>query len=134
MRIFKTSGKTIESVLHNKMHAFDFQPAGWYVDEMILISKNKSDLEKNENQIQYIAYIKNFRIAKKGEVQKLWPGNEGRWKYVIEFKKIIKLSQPFDLKDLLGVNNKYRSIQTQGKIESQDEDKIKMYLKKINAL
>ena len=63
----------------------------------MLVSKNKGDLKVDEKQIQYTMTIRDVRELKRGESQRIWPGNEGSWKYLIE---------PFDLKDVLGIDSR----------------------------
>ena len=102
MLLFKTSGDTFDSVIANEKHAFASMPRDWAPREPILVSKNKTDCQPSEKQIQYTMRLVDIRPIRGGEADHYWPGNEGRWQYLVlcEDTKLIK--EPFDLKDILG--------------------------------
>ena len=97
MLLFKTSGKTFNSVIKNEKHAFSSMPRIWSPNELVLVSKNKADCNYREKQIQYTMRLSDIRPLQYGEVEKYWPGNEGRWKYLVLCKSTKLISQPFNL-------------------------------------
>jgi hypothetical protein len=102
MFLFKTSGRTLGSVVANQKHAFRGKPSLWDRDEIVLISKNRQDCALGEKQIQYVARLATIRPLRAGEAELLWPGNEGRWKYLVNFRHTRRLVHPFDLQEVLG--------------------------------
>lgn len=106
MYLIKTSGDTLESVIHNQRHASVTNPKDLSVGEIILVSKNKEDCEKDEKQIQYIMKCKGTRRLNPGEAEKNWPGKEGRWDYLISCENTQKLEK------LTNVNYFFRSTTT----------------------
>ncbi len=97
MYLFKTSGKTFDSVILNEKHAFLTKPKDWYVGELVLVSKNKVDCSKNEKQIQYVMKIVDIRPLRQGESERYWPGTEGRWRYLVICEDARRIKQPFNL-------------------------------------
>jgi hypothetical protein len=131
MYLFKTSGATIENVVKYEKHAFKYKPREWNEGELVLVSKNRKDLKNGEKQIQYIMKIKDVREANPGEIDKYWPGCEGKWKYIIECYGSKKLKNPFNLEDVIGNNFKsYSPIVTFKKVEHYDEEEILNWLRK----
>ncbi len=126
MYIFKTSAETFESVIKNQKHAFLGKPKDWAQGELILVSKNKSGLKTQEKQISYTMLFNNVRKVRPGEMDSLWPGNEGRWEYIVECTDVKKLKKPFDLEDVIGSERakKYGPIITAGKIQEKDANVI----------
>lgn len=126
MYIFKTSAETYESVIKNQKHAFRGKPKDWKKGELILVSKNKSGLQTNEKQISYTMLFDIVRRVHAGETELLWPGNEGRWNYIVECTDAKKLPKPFDLDDVLGLERakRYGPIITSGKIIEEDAEII----------
>jgi len=113
MFVFKTSGRTIGSVVANQKHAFVGQPTEWYVGETILVSKNLADCNPNEKQIQYVMKLRGIRPLQPGEAQKYWPGTEGRWRYLVECSGTHRLRSPFNLVAVLGqAASEYRPVIT----------------------
>ena len=102
MYLFKTSGEIFNSVIKNQKHAFLYMPKDWSPNELVLVSKNKSDCNNSEKQIQYTMRIGDIRPLKTGEAEKYWPGNEGRWKYLVICKDTHIVNQPFNLEEILG--------------------------------
>jgi hypothetical protein len=84
MYLFKTSGSTLPGVVAHQKHAYRNKPAGWSVGELVLVSKNRADCSSGEKQIQYVMRLRNIRPLAPGEAERLWPGNEGRWRYLVE--------------------------------------------------
>ena len=101
MFIFKTSGATYSSVIANQKHAFRQKPRQWKPGELILVSKNKNDCVPGEKQIHYTMRFKTIREAPQEEIESLWPGNKGRWKYIFECDSTELLPSPFNLQDIL---------------------------------
>jgi len=136
MYIFKTSGETFESVIKNQKHAFKGKPKDWKIGELVLVSKNMKDLRGDEKQIQYIMKIEDIREATDDEIEKYWPGNKGRWKYIVDCYDTVKLDDSFNLKDdVLGSEVKrYDPIVTFGKIKQEHEIKIRDFLDSMNIL
>jgi len=129
MLLFKTSGDTIESVVRNQKNAFLNEPRRWFVGELVLISKNKNDCKKSERQIQFISEIEDIRPASTGEVEKYWPGNEGRWNFIVLLRNTRKVPS-FNLEDAIGEYQAqiYKQVISYKKFEAEHEDKILRYL------
>jgi hypothetical protein len=129
MLIFKTAGSTYEEAIRFMKHASVGEPKGWYQGEIILVSKNKVDCKPGEKQIAYWERLDQVRKADDSEIIKYWPGNEGRWKYLIDCSGMEFIPEPFDLVDLIGDGARdYRGIMTFGKIHADHEEKILGYL------
>ena len=136
MLLFKTSGKTINSVVANQKHAFKGQPKIWEAGEIILVSKNRTDCRPREKQIQHIMFLDKIRETDDDEFEKYWPNNKGRWKYIADCTKTIRLQNPFNIEEILGpasIQN-YGPVMTFKKVEHSDEQLITKHLKSINAL
>lgn len=135
MYIFKTSGKTFNSVISNQKHAFSGKP-NCYTGELILVSKNKSDCQQKEKQIQYIMRFERIREAMNIEIEKLWPGNSGRWKYIIDCYNTIKIENPFNLEDILSIEEslRYGPVRTFVQLDLLSTEKIMTYLEDNNVL
>jgi hypothetical protein len=130
MLLMRTSGSTLGSVVKNCKHASKNEPKGWYMGELILISKNKKPYRQREKQIQYIMKIKDIRPLLPGEAERYWPGNEGRWRYLIDGENCIDIVNHFDLKDLLDDESKnYNGVVCFKKILPSHETIIMNYLK-----
>lgn len=132
MYIFKTSSETYDSVIRNEAHAFRGMPTDWSPGELILVSKNRRGLGAGEKQISHVMKFKDVRPLRSGEAERLWPGNEGRWKYIVECAGTQLVQSPFDLEDLLGDQAKrYKPIVSFGKIKPEHErlisDKLAPY-------
>jgi len=131
MFLFKTSGNTINNVIKFQKHAFYNMPQNWFPGELVLVSKNKKDCSLQEKQIQYYMEIVKIREITYTESEKYWPGNKGRWKYIVDCRNCKKIHEPFDLEDIIGFENeKYKPIMTFRKIEDSHEKKILKYLKR----
>ena len=130
MYLFKTSGKTFNSVVENQKHAFSSRPTDWHVGELVLVSKNKLDCQFREKQIQYTMALCDVRPLRPGEAQQYWPGTEGRWKYLILCDGTTSI-RPFNLEDVLGDESRvYSPLMTFKKILPRHESMIEEYLKK----
>ena len=133
MYIFKTSGETYDSVVRNRKHAFVGKPKTWYPGEWVLISKNKRDCKRGEKQIQFIMMIDDIRPLRTGEAEALWPGNEGRWEYLVIGKGGEHLRRPFDLADVIGPirgYRGYRGVVTFKRLQDDEERRVMEYLRK----
>jgi hypothetical protein len=76
-----------------------------------------------------------IRRLQYGEVEKYWPGNEGRWKYLVLCKSTKLISQPFNLEDIIGDSAiPYGPVVTFRKIDPEHENIIENYLRKYGAL
>lgn len=134
MYLFKTSGETFASVIANQKHAFVAIPRDWCRGELVLVSKNKSDCSQTEKQIQYVMRLDNIRLLEPGETDRYWPGNEGRWKYLVECTDIKRISQPFNLADILGDEARvYAPVMTFKRLSPEHEQVIGDYLHKIGV-
>lgn len=102
MLLFKTSGKTLNSVIANQKHAFKGQPKNWVTGEIILVSKNRTDCALGEKQIQHIMFLDKIRETNDDEFEKYWPNNRGRWRYIADCTKTVKLQRPFNIEEVLG--------------------------------
>ncbi len=135
MYLFKTSGKTFNSVIRNQKHAFASMPRDWHPNEIVLVSKNKTDCNYREKQIQYTMRLDDIRLLLPWEVEKYWPGNEGRWKYLVLCENTKIISHPFNLEDILGVGSKpYKPVMTFRKIDREHVEIIQNYLNKFGDL
>lgn len=135
MYIFKTSEETFDSVITNQKHAFASLPANWFNGEIVLVSKNKKSCKPGEKQIQYIMRLENIRLTTNLEIDKYWPNNHDRWKYIVDCFKTVKLSKSFNLEDLIDdAAIEYKPVVTFKKIEPDHEKAIEQYLKGINAI
>ena len=133
MYLFKTSGKTFDSVIGNQKHAFSGRP-DCFIGEIILVSKNKTDCRQNEKQIQYIMRFEGIRDASNDEIERLWPGNSGRWRWIVDCYDTIKIENPFNLEDILGYENskRYGPVMTFVKLDQPSEETIARYLEENN--
>src|SRR5438309_2476957 len=102
MYVFKTSATTLGAVVAHQRHAFVSRPRDWEPGELVLVSKNRTDCRAGEKQIQYVMRIRDVKHLANGEAEKYWPGNEGRWKYLIRCDSTHRLRTPFNLRDVLG--------------------------------
>lgn len=135
MYLFKTSGSTFDSVIENQKHAFSGMPRDWFPGELVLVSKNKSDCNYREKQIQYTMRLDDIRPIKSGEADKYWPGNEGRWKYLVICNDTKRIKQPFNLEEILGYEAKrYGPVITFSKFTPEHEKIIEEYLKKVGSI
>ena len=133
MYLFKTSGATFNSVIKNEKHAFASKPKVWYVGELVLVSKNKTDSHE-EKQIQYTMKLRDIRPLLRGEAEKYWPGTDGRWKYLIVCDSTTAI-QPFNLEDVLGEDCKeYSPVMTYKKVSPDHEKLIQEYLRETASL
>lgn len=135
MYLFKTSGSTLDSVIANQKHAFFSKPRNLLPGELILISKNKRDCKDGEKQIQYTMRFESIRRIKVGEVEKYWPGNEGRWRFLVNCYDVKSIPYPFDLDNVLGPEAlHYSFVVTHCKIKPEHEKKIITFLSNMNAV
>ncbi len=137
MYIFKTSGETYGSVVRNQKHAFLGKPKEWYPGEWALVSKNRKDCKYGEKQIQFIMMVDDIRPLRFGEAESLWPGNEGRWEYLVKCKGGKHLRRPFDLADVIGPRKyyqEYHGVVTFKRLPHEDEDRVIEYLKKYGTI
>ena len=129
MFLFKTSGKTLPNVIRYQAHAFRGHPREWEPGELVLVSKNRSDCARAERQIQYTMELKAIRPLQPGEAESLWPGSEGRWKYLIQCEATRRLAQPFNLHDVLGAEAlPYGPIMTFVRLSPTHARRIREYL------
>lgn len=132
MQLFKTSGETHESVVRNQRHAFVNRPSDWYVGEIVLLSKNRADCRQGERQIGYVARIANVRRLNQGEADRLWPGHEGRWRYLVELDATTRLPKPFDLRQVLAEKAvRYAPVMTSARLDAEDETQILQHLSRL---
>ncbi|HXG60167.1 MAG TPA: hypothetical protein VNO22_02225 [Planctomycetota bacterium] len=132
MYLFKTSKDTIGGVLQNRVHAYAGCPDPWAKGEIILISKNRSDCDPGERQIQFVTRFRDVRRALPGEISKYWgPSNEGRWTYIIECEDFEELKPPFDLADVIGPRAPaYYEVRSFKRLDPRDEQDILAFLAK----
>lgn len=129
MYIFKTSGATFDSVIHNQKHAFKIKPKDWMPGEIVLVSKNKADCAPNEKQISFTMRISTIRETTDEEIEKYWPGNAERWNYIIDCTGTEPVPKPFNLGDVLGDALKaYNAVMTFRKVEPEHEELILLLL------
>lgn len=134
MYVFKTSGRTIGSVVANQRHAFASRPKDWHRGELILVCKNRVDLTSGEKQIQYTMRFSAIRPLQPGEAERYWPGTEGRWKYIVECTDTHRLLRPFELSEAIGSNaESYAPVVTFKKCPAADELRLVDFLKRADA-
>src|SRR5260370_21964577 len=134
MYVFKTSGTTLGGVVAHQRHAFVSQPGEWQPGELVLVSKNRTDCAASEKQIQYVMRIRDVTHLAPGEAEKYWPGNEGRWKYLIRCDRTHRLRAPFNLRDVLGERaNVYDPVVTFKRMTRSDEERILDHLHRLDA-
>lgn len=136
MLLFKTSSKTLNSVIANQKHAFKGQPRDWEPNEIVLVSKNRTDCNPGEKQIQFIMYLETIRPSTDEEFEKYWPGNKGRWKYMADCSKTVRLQKPFNIEEILGPERfeEFAPVVTFKKLHPAQEELVKRYLISINAI
>ena len=130
MYLFKTSGETFKSVIKNQKHAFRGQPTDWHQGEIVLVSKNKCDLGRNEKQISYVMKIERFRPLSNAECEEYWPGNYGRWNWIVDCCETKELVKAFNLNVVIGAEaaRKFNSVMTFRKLERESEEKVLAYI------
>jgi hypothetical protein len=130
MYLFKTSGTTFQSVIHNEKHAYKGIPKEVVPGELILVSKNKADCVFGEKQIQYIMKYVGARVANDSEVEILWPGNPGRWNWIIDCEETKPVSTPFNLDEVIGKYRykHYRNVMTFSKLLKEDAQKVETFI------
>ncbi len=122
MFLFKTSGATFASVIANQKHAFKNKPISWRAGEIILVSKNKGDLGPGEKQISYIMRISDIKPTDDIEVETYWPGNPGRWNYIVHCQDTESVKKPFNLEEVLGTGaDVYKPVMTYRRVNPEDE-------------
>lgn len=130
MFLFKTSGRTIGSVVANQKHAFRGMPREWTRGELVLVSKNRADCALGEKQIQYTMRLASIRPLEPGEAELFWPGTEGRWRYLVSCSDARKLVRPFNLHEALGAKaDGYSNVMTYKRLECEDERRVVEFLK-----
>jgi len=134
MYVFKTSGRTIGSVVANQRHAFASQPKDWFKSELILVCKNRLDLVPGERQVQYTMRFANIRLLRPGEAERFWPGTEGRWTHLVECTDTHRLRRPFELSEVLGADARsYGPVVNFRKCPKADEQRIVEFLRRADA-
>ena len=122
MYLFKTSGQTYNSVIKNQKHAFRGQPRDWRVGEIVLVSKNKADCRPDERQIGYVMRLSTIRQASDAEIESYWPGNSGRWNYIVDCVGTEAVPTPFNLDEVLGGGaQEYSAVMTFKKVRAEHE-------------
>lgn len=123
MHIFKASAETYDSVVSNQKHAFVNSPKDTSPGDIIILSKNKSGLRQGEKQISHYAILKKIRACTDEEIETLWPGNTGRWKYITDFSEVREIDPAFNLEEALPAERAkhYSHLMTYGKISDEDE-------------
>ncbi len=129
MYLFKTSGQTYKSVIQNQKHAFRGQPRDWHAGEIVLVSKNKSDCAPGERQIAYTMRLNTIRRASDAEIESYWPGNPGRWNYIVDCIGTEPVPTPFNLDEVLGDGaQEYSAVMTFKRIREEHETLILPFL------
>ena len=136
MYLFKTSGETLPLVVAAKKHAYATRPADWNVGEIVLLSKNKGDLEPGEKQIQYIASMVDVRRLRPGEAESYWGAKyEGKYEWLIELSDITQLAQQFNLADAIGSGAAdYWGVRAFKRLDTLHEVKVERFLEKTGQL
>jgi hypothetical protein len=129
MFLFKTSGRTLCSVIGNQKHAFRGKPQEWQRGELVLVSKNKVDCGPSERQIQFAMRLDSIRPILPGEANRYWPGTEGRWRYLVECCDTAALRNPFNLTEALGEEAEvYSSVMTFKRLTFAHEQDVRAFL------
>lgn len=133
MYLFKTSGRTLGSVVANQKHACRGRPKVWVPGEYVLVSKNRADCAPSERQIQYIMRLARIRPLRPGEAETYWPGTEGRWTYLVECEGTQRLGRPFNLSEALGIRAApYQGVMTFRRLDPADECGVEEFLRRSN--
>jgi len=129
MFLFKTSGRTIGSVVANQKHAFANKPREWDHGEWVLVSKNRADCRPGERQIQYLMRLESIRPLQPGESNRYWPGTEGRWEYLVSCFDTRRLRRPFNLSEALGLGARdFDGVMTFKRLSPGDERRVIAFL------
>lgn len=131
MYLFKTSGRTLGSVVANQRHAFAGRPREWERGELILVCKNRMDLTPGERQVQYTMRFANVRALRPGEAEGYWPGTEGRWTYIVECTDTHRLRRPFELSEALGADARsYGPVISFKRCSPKDEQRLVEFIRR----
>lgn len=134
MYVFKTSGRTIDSVVANQRHAFASRPRDWHIGELILVCKTRVDLVPGEKQIQYTMRFGDVRPLLPGEAERYWPGTEGRWEYIVECTNTHRLRRPFELHEAIGSDARsFAPVVTFKKCSANDQARLEDFLRRSDA-
>ena len=135
MYIFKTSGKTFNNVIKYQKHAYKIPLKNWDPGEIVLVSKNKADCNRQEKQIQYIMKIDSITPSGPEVISKYWPGFGNKWNYLIHCTDTKHLVQPFNLEDILDAQQckGYHGIMTFKRLETRDEALVIEYINKFGT-
>jgi hypothetical protein len=69
------------------------------------------------------------------EADKYWPGNEGRWRYLVICNDKKRIIQPFNLEEVIGDESRsYRSVMTFSKLKVAQERLVEEYLRKVGSV
>jgi hypothetical protein len=124
-------------LLHNirdTTHAFRTRPKDWFAGELVLVSKNRLDCSFGERQIQYVMRIRDIRRPKAGEISQYWPGNEGRWSWIVDCADTHRLRKPFNLRDVIkDMADSYDPVMTFKKFTAGDEQKLRHLMQTSDA-
>jgi dCTP diphosphatase len=133
MYLFKTSGATFDSVIANAKHAFRGKPQEWSVGEWVLVSKNKEDCRPGEKQIQYVMRLHDIRPLRPQEAEHYWPGNEGRWRWMVDCRDTRQLARPFNLKEALKeLVGDFAGVMTYKRLGATHEELVREFLDRTN--
>jgi hypothetical protein len=122
MYLFKTSGATFNSVIRNQKHAFKTKPRDWEPGEIVLVSKNKQDCASTEKQISFTMRLRTIRETTDAEINDYWPGNPGRWNYIVDCTGTEQVPKPFNLSEILGEAARiYDAVMTFRKVDAEHE-------------
>jgi hypothetical protein len=136
MLLFKASGQTYPGVVAHRRHAFRGKPQTFHSDELVLLSKNKSDCVGSEKQVQYVGKLVDIRKPiSADEFELYWPGSNGakRWNYVAELYSIRRLDVPFSLNEIRDFDWKhYNAVQCYAVFREPDAARLTNHLVKVN--
>ncbi len=131
MLLFKTSQATLDNVISNKKHALHHEPKSWKKGEVLLISKNKRDCNKDEKQIQFIMELESIKQMTDKAIKLYWPQSKNNWHFLVTCKNVKKLKTPFNLKDVIGSRaSQYNPTLKPKQIFEEDEKKIIDFINK----
>ena len=136
MLLLKSAGATYPTVAACAVHAFYGRPVHVRGDEFVLLSKNREDCDRREEQVQYAAKLGGVRPAGKAELERLFPGvgAASRRTHLVDLYWVRRLAKPFSLDSVPGCNARRYGPAQRGFawLQEADATAVFRYLVKTN--
>jgi len=136
MLLFKASGQTYPGIIAHRRHAFHAKPQTFHRNELVLLSKNRTDCVGLEKQVQYVGKLVHIRKpVSADEFELYWPGARGaeRWNYVAELYCIQRLNVPFNLNEVRDLDWKhFKTVQGFAVFREPDATPLMRFLTATN--